>query len=61
MGSTGAVLTRGSRWDTQQGVVHVCLRPHGGSVRAAGDSKPGIFIPRRAGLHRELADFRFLS
>lgn len=60
-GEHGSSVNRGSRWDTQQGVVRVCLRPRGRSLRAAGDSKPGIFIPRCAGLHRELADFRFLS
>lgn len=50
MRSIGAALAPGSRWDTQQGAVCVCLRPRGGSLRAAAHSKPCIFIaPRCAG------------
>lgn len=59
--SIGAALAHGSRWDVQQGVVCVCLRPRGGSLHAAGDSKPCIFIAWCAGLCREFADFGFLS
>lgn len=51
----------GSWRDVQQGVVCVCLRPRGGSLHAAGDSEPCIFIAWRAGLRRDFADFGFLS